>query len=105
MFHWYRWLDEIHSGQGPKPKSAGLLFGCTASVGPRCPPNSHSLVIVLSSHFRFQVSINHVVDAMASSLVEDKSDSVKHLLVLINHSHQRRTRWKIRGMIRLELRR
>jgi hypothetical protein len=42
---------------------------------------------------------------MASSLVENKPDSVKHFLVLINHSDQRCTRWKIRGMIRLELRR
>jgi len=91
MFHWYRWLDETHSGQGSKPKSAGLPIGCTASVGLRCPPNSHSHVIVLPSCFRFQVSTNHVVDAMASELVANKPDSVKHLLVLINHSDQRCT--------------
>ena len=77
--------------KGQNPNLQVCPFGCTASVGLRCPPNSHSHVIVLPSCFRFQVSTNHVVDAMASQLVANKPDSVKHLLVLINHSDQRCT--------------
>jgi len=76
MFHWYRWLDETHSAQGSKPKCRFAIW-LHSICRLRRPPNSHSLVIVLSSYFRFQVSTNHMVDEMASSLVENKLDSVK----------------------------
>src|SRR2546429_9691391 len=53
----------------------------TSTLSAQQPFTCHRAIIL----FRLQVSTNHMVDAMASSLVENKLDSVKHLLVLINH--------------------
>lgn len=91
MYHWYRWLDETHSGQGSKPKSAVCHLVAQHLQVYVIRPTAIHFVIVLSSYFRFQVSTNHMVDAMASSLVENKPDCVKHLLVLTNHSDRRCT--------------